>query len=47
VVYYWIQRGVLRARRINRGSPFWIEMDADKKHELNEWVRKSTRINRK
>ena len=47
VVYYWIQRDVIRARRINHGSPCWIELDADKKHELNEWVRKSSRINTK
>jgi hypothetical protein len=24
VVYYWIDRGVIRARRINAGSPYWI-----------------------
>jgi hypothetical protein len=45
VVYYWIKQDLLEARRINRGSPCWIVLDAEKKKELNQWVRQSTRIN--
>jgi len=44
VVYYWIERGVVQARRIHRGSPYWIKLDASKEKELSEWVRNSSRI---
>ena len=44
VVYYWVERGVISARRINKGSPLWLAMDAHKEQELLEWVRKSSRI---
>jgi DNA invertase Pin-like site-specific DNA recombinase len=45
VVYYWIERKVITARRVNRGSPYWITMDAKKEKELVKWVRKSIKIN--
>lgn len=44
VVYYWIGRGVLRARRRNNGSPYWIALDDDTKEALRTWVRNSSRI---
>ena len=44
VVYYWIDRGVLRARRRNNGSPYWITLDDDTKEALLTWVRNSSRI---
>lgn len=44
VVYYWIQCGVVQARRLNRGSPYWIALDAAKEEELMQWVRGSSRI---
>lgn len=44
VVYYWIDRGVLRARRYNNGSPYWITLDDDTKDTLRTWVRNSSRI---
>lgn len=44
VVYYWIERGVIQARRKNRGSPYWITVDAEKEEELKAWVRESSRI---
>ena len=44
VVYYWIERGVVQARRINRGSPYWIKLEAGKEKELFEWVCNSSRI---
>jgi len=46
VVYYWIKRGVLQARRKNMGSPCWITLDAQKEEELERWVRESSRIHR-
>lgn len=44
VVYYWIERKLLPARRLNRGSPYWITLDADTQHSLQDWVRNSSRI---
>lgn len=44
VVYYWIERGIVQARRINRGSPYWIKVDAGKEKELFEWVCNSSKI---
>jgi len=44
VVYYWIERGVVKARRLNRGSPYWITVDQEKELELRDWVRNSSRI---
>lgn len=34
VVYYWIEQGYVKARKINEGSPYWIKMDPAKEHEL-------------
>ncbi len=45
VVYYWIERRVVPARRKNRGSPYWITLDAKKERELEAWVESSSRIN--
>ena len=44
VVYYWIDRGVITARRRNHGSPYWITFDDDTKEALRTWVRNSSRI---
>ena len=44
VVYYWIERGLLPARRLNHGSPYWITIDKRKSEELETWVRESSRI---
>lgn len=44
VVYYWIDRSVVTARRLHQGRPYWIAMTADKKRELENWVRQSSRI---
>jgi DNA invertase Pin-like site-specific DNA recombinase len=44
VVYYWIERNVIEARRLNRGSPYWIKMDSKKEKQLAEWVRNSAKI---
>jgi DNA invertase Pin-like site-specific DNA recombinase len=44
VVYYWIERGILAARKANRTAPYRITLDAAKEQELREWVRRSSRI---
>ena len=45
VVYYWIERGIIQARRVSGGAPYWITLDKKKDQELRYWVQKSTRIN--
>ena len=44
VVYYWIERGHLPARRLEPGFPYWITLSADKEAELQTWVTHSNRI---
>jgi hypothetical protein len=44
VVYYWIANKIVTARRLNHGSPYWITIHAQKKQELEKWVRESKRI---
>ena len=44
VVYYWIERGVLPARRRNRGSALWITLDPETERRLRQWAEESTRI---
>ena len=44
VVYYWIDRGVIRARRLNAGTPYWITLDEADEQKLRDWVSNSRRI---
>jgi hypothetical protein len=44
VVYYWIDRGVIQARRLNAGSPYWITLHENDERQLQDWVRNSSRI---
>ena len=44
VVYYWIDRGLIQARRLNAGSPYWITLNATDEQKLRAWVRNSGRI---
>jgi hypothetical protein len=44
VVYYWIDRGVIQARRLNAGSPYWITLNETDEQKLQDWVRNSSRI---
>jgi len=44
VVYYWISRQMVTARRLNNGSPYWITLDERQCQELEKWVRESSRI---
>ena len=44
VVYYWIERGIVDARRLNHGTSYWINIDLVKETELFERVRTSVKI---
>jgi DNA invertase Pin-like site-specific DNA recombinase len=44
VVYYWIEHGIVEARRANPGSPYLIKTDAGKEKELFERVTNSSHI---
>lgn len=44
VVYYWIDRGVIQARRLNAGSPYWITLNDADEQKLQDWVHDSCRI---
>jgi DNA invertase Pin-like site-specific DNA recombinase len=44
VVYYWMERNVIAARRANQGAPCWITLDVHKEQELAQWVRNSTKL---
>jgi hypothetical protein len=44
VVYYWIDRNVIEARRRNNGAPYWITLIAENEEKLNAWVKNSSRI---
>ncbi len=40
-VYYWIERGVLEAKKTAPGWPWDIQVDEQKDEELREWVQNS------
>jgi hypothetical protein len=44
VVYYWIDHGVIQARRLNVGMPYWITLNETDEQKLRDWVRNSRRI---
>jgi len=44
VVYYWIERSLIQARRLNCGRPYWITLNASDEPKLRDWVRNSSRI---
>jgi len=46
VVYYWIDRSVIQARRPNAGSPYWITLNETDEQKLRDWVRNSCKIQR-
>jgi hypothetical protein len=44
VVYYWIERSLIQARRINSRSPYWITLNASDEQKLQDRVRNSSRL---
>lgn len=46
VVYYWIDRNVVKARKTNSGAPWWIKLDKRTENKLRQWVKDSSRISK-
>jgi len=44
MVYYWIERGVVRTHRIRKKSPHWINIDPQKEQELLDWIKRSSKM---
>jgi len=44
VVYYWIQRGELPAKKMASGWPWRIRLDPDTETRLRAWIARSSRI---
>jgi hypothetical protein len=44
VVYYWIERKIVPARRLNDGSPYWIAINEEKRAELDRRARESKHL---
>jgi hypothetical protein len=44
VVYYWIDRGIVSARRRTAGSAWLIDLNAAKEAELKQWVERSPKL---
>ena len=44
VVYYWIARGLVTARQLKPGTPYWISLNTDQEQALSKWVKNSSRI---
>lgn len=44
VVYYWIERKKVKARKANSGSPWWITLEKQSDQELRKWSETSSRI---
>jgi excisionase family DNA binding protein len=44
VVYHWIEKGMIKARRFNNGTPYWITLSAADEKKLRDWVQNSDRI---
>src|SRR5882757_2060195 len=46
VVYYWIERQVVQARKLDGRGPWWVTLDAAKERQLRDWVRTSGHLQR-
>jgi hypothetical protein len=44
VVYYWIDHGLIQARQLNSGKPYWITLSESDEQKLRDWVRNSKRL---
>ena len=44
VVYYWIEHGLIQARRLNSGAPYWITVREGDEQKLRDWIRSSHKI---
>ncbi|UUM21569.1 recombinase family protein [Mycoavidus sp. SF9855] len=41
VVYYWIERNIVQARKLDVHGPWWITLTASKEQVLRDWIRNS------
>jgi DNA invertase Pin-like site-specific DNA recombinase len=41
VVYYWIERHVVQARKLDGRGPWWITLNLTNEQQLRDWVRRS------
>jgi hypothetical protein len=46
VVYYWIERQVVQARKLNGRGPWWVTLDRAKEQQLRRWIRTSGHLQR-
>lgn len=46
-VYYWIKHKIIPTRRLDAKAPYWITLSPGKEKQLSEWVKNSSKINRK
>jgi DNA invertase Pin-like site-specific DNA recombinase len=46
VVYYWIEREVVQARKLDGRGTWWITLDIAKEQQLRDWVRASGHLQR-
>ncbi|QIE29541.1 recombinase family protein [Caballeronia sp. SBC2] len=46
MVYYWIERQVVQARKLDRRGPWWITLNRAKEQQLRRWVRTSGHLQR-
>jgi DNA invertase Pin-like site-specific DNA recombinase len=44
VVYYWIEHGLIQARRLTTGMPYWITVSESDEQKLRAWVCNSRKI---
>ena len=44
VVYYWIKRSLIQARRLNHRMPYWITLTGSDEQRLRDRVRNSTKL---
>jgi DNA invertase Pin-like site-specific DNA recombinase len=46
MVYYWIERQVVQARKLDGRGPWWITLNRAKEQQLRRWVRTSGHLQR-
>lgn len=44
VVYYWLRKGLITARRFNPNNQMWISLTAQQEQQLHAWITNSKRM---
>jgi len=47
VIYYWIKRRLIHARRLNPRMPHWITLTGSDERRLQDRVRNSTKLQKR